>query len=81
MSIETRLAKLAKRRGPQAGGVVTELPGGGYQWQGGHYADLADIPGPGGALVIPATLPPEDWDLRAAAVHAGQEAMLKEALP
>jgi hypothetical protein len=73
MSVKTRLAKLARRQGPQAGGVVLQLPGGGYQWRGGHYADLADLPGPGGALVIPLTLAPEQWDPLALEVHRRQE--------
>ena len=80
MNIKRRLNKLAKRQGPQGGGVVTELPGGGgFRYQGREYEALADLPHGGGVLIIPETLPPAQWDPLAMAVHAAQEAMLKEA--
>ncbi len=76
MTIKTRLDKLAMRRGPQGGGVLTELPGGGFRYQGREYEALADLPHGGGVLVIPETLPPELWDPLAVKVHRAQEAMI-----
>jgi hypothetical protein len=80
MTIKNRLDKLARRRGAgMAGGVVTELAGGGYSYRGQEYPDLAEIPGPGGVLIVPETLAPAQWDPLAVAVHAGQEDLLREA--
>ncbi|RJR42294.1 MAG: hypothetical protein C4567_07620 [Deltaproteobacteria bacterium] len=78
MTIKKRLDKLTKRRGPQGGGVVTELPGGGFRYQGQEYADLGDLPHGGGVLVIPETLPPERWDPLAVKMHREQEQLIME---
>ncbi|MCX5888257.1 MAG: hypothetical protein NTY36_02250 [Deltaproteobacteria bacterium] len=78
MTIKRRLDRLAKRRGPVAGGVVIKLSGGGFSYRGEVYPDLAAIPGPGGALVIPETLPPAAWDPESVRVHAGQEDLIRE---
>lgn len=79
MTIKRRLDKLAKRRGPQAGGVVHRLADGGFSFRGQMYPDLAEIPGPGGVLVIPETLAPAAWDPLAREVHRQQESMIKGA--
>jgi hypothetical protein len=68
-----RIRKLQRRRGPQGGGVVTELSAGGYRYQGREYEALEDLPHGGGVLVIPQTLPPERWDPLALEVHENQE--------
>jgi hypothetical protein len=78
MRFKDRIGKLEKRNGPQGGGVVIELPGGGYQYRGRYYEALEDLPHGGGVLVIPETLPPERWDSQAVKVHQEQLKLIME---
>jgi hypothetical protein len=78
MRFKDRIGKLEKRNGPQGGGVVFQLPGGGYKYRGRYYEDLAALPYGGGVLVIPETLPPEQWDRTAVKVHQEQEQLIME---
>lgn len=81
--IKGRLGRLGKRRGPLGGGVISELPGGGFCYQGREYASLEEIPQEGqhGVLIVPGEIPPAAWDPLAVAVHAAQEAMIREIKP
>jgi len=74
MGIKDRIDKLQRQRGPQAGGVVSELPGGGYL-RGGRIYEPGELP-PGGYLLVPGELPPAEWDHWAVAVHEAQKNLL-----
>jgi hypothetical protein len=70
MGIKNRIGKLEKRKGPQGGGVITELPDGTFK-RGGRVYGPGELP-LGGYLVVPGELPPEQWDPEAVRVHEDQ---------
>jgi hypothetical protein len=79
LNYKNRIGKLETRnRGAMAGGVVFRLSAGGYSYRGRIYADLSDIPG-GGVLIIPETLAPLQWDVRALAVDKAQQELFNRA--
>lgn len=81
--IKGRLGRLGKRRGPCGGGVISELPGGGFCYQGRAYASIEEIPQEGqhGFLLVPGEIPPAAWNPLARAIHAAQEGLIKEGRP
>ena len=68
MNIKNRIAKLEKKQIPMGGGVVVRLSdGSGYMHRNKFYKKISEIPsGPGGFLLVPETLKPEQWKTQTA---------------